>query len=128
MRKIIGKKDLNNNVQNVSRKDVENVLGQLEEVNWKVKSSSALRGLFDDVVDMGTMVRDVATGRYSLAPWRTVSAVTLTLTYILMPLDAIPDLIPCIGLTDDAAVVALCLSLIHEDLEDYRRWRLRSGG
>ncbi|MBX3180330.1 MAG: DUF1232 domain-containing protein [Candidatus Hydrogenedentes bacterium] len=124
MKKIKGKKHLTT----VTAKDVQNVLGQLDEVNRKVRSSGSLREFFDDVVDMGTLIRDFTTGRYSLVPWRTVSAVTVTLTYVFMPLDAIPDLIPGIGLTDDAAVVALCLSLIQDDLEDYRRWRLRSGG
>ncbi|WP_456456936.1 hypothetical protein [Thermovibrio sp.] len=31
--------------------------------------------------------------------------------------------IPVIGLTDDALVFSVCLTLVREDLEKYRKWK-----
>jgi uncharacterized membrane protein YkvA (DUF1232 family) len=39
--------------------------------------------------------------------------------YVIMPLDAIPDIIPIIGLTDDAALVAWALSNFADALRRY---------
>ena len=47
----------------------------------------------------------------------------VALLYIFSPIDLVPDVIPGIGLLDDAAVTALCLSLIKSDLEKYKSFK-----
>jgi len=37
-------------------------------------------------------------------------------------LDLIPDYIPVIGYLDDAAVVALAVKWIQDDIEEFRQW------
>jgi len=41
--------------------------------------------------------------------------------YALMPLDAVPDLIPFIGLLDDAAVMTGVYALVRDVLETYEK-------
>jgi uncharacterized membrane protein YkvA (DUF1232 family) len=45
------------------------------------------------------------------------------LLYVLNPFDLVPDALPLLGLLDDAAVVSACLSLVEQDLRDYRDWK-----
>ena len=42
------------------------------------------------------------------------------LLYILMPLDAVPDIIPIAGFLDDAVVLKLCLDMVRKDLDKYK--------
>ena len=39
------------------------------------------------------------------------------LAYFVLPLDAIPDVLPAIGLTDDAAVIAAVIALVGRNLK-----------
>ena len=48
------------------------------------------------------------------------------LVYFVIPLDAIPDVVPGVGYLDDAAVVAWVIHQISDELRQYRRWRTRS--
>ena len=60
-------------------------------------------------------------------PVTSIVSIVTALVYVLSPIDALPDVIPIIGLTDDAAVVAACLALVGSDIEDYKRWRAENG-
>ena len=42
---------------------------------------------------------------------------------VLSPIDLIPDVIPVVGLVDDAAVIAICLLMIEQELHDYSEWK-----
>ena len=48
--------------------------------------------------------------------------VVLSLIYVFVPLDIVPDLIPLFGLIDDAGIVGMCLKAVHKDLEDFKNW------
>lgn len=41
----------------------------------------------------------------------------------VLHLKSLLDTLPLLGLLDDAAVVSACLSLVEQDLRDYRAWR-----
>ena len=68
---------------------------------------------------MFSLLKDYWNGDYREVSWGTIASIIVALLYIFSPIDLIPDPIPVIGLADDAMVVALCLKLIHEDLEKY---------
>jgi uncharacterized membrane protein YkvA (DUF1232 family) len=46
------------------------------------------------------------------------------LLYFITPLDVIPDLIPALGFTDDAALVLWVYKNIREDIEKFRQWEM----
>jgi len=58
-------------------------------------------------------------------PIGTVSAIGFALLYVLNPLDLVPDVLPVVGLLDDAAVVSACVVLVEQDLHAYNAWRER---
>jgi uncharacterized membrane protein YkvA (DUF1232 family) len=106
---------------NVKEEDIHDVLEKEEAINKKVhgpldKFTQKIKLLF-------SIVKDYANGKYREIPWKTIAAITGTLIYVFVPFDILPDFIPVIGLTDDAAVIALCLAAIDSDLKKYEEWK-----
>jgi uncharacterized membrane protein YkvA (DUF1232 family) len=106
---------------NVKEEDIHDVLGKEEAINKKVhgpldKFTQKIKLLF-------SIIKDYANGKYREIPWKTIAAITGTLIYVFTPFDILPDFIPVIGLTDDAAVIALCLAAIDSDLKKYEVWK-----
>lgn len=82
-----------------------------------------LKGLWEQVKLLGSLLLDFTRGNYTQVPYGTVAAAAAALMYFASPMDVIPDFIPVIGYVDDAAVVALCLKMIRADLDRYREWK-----
>jgi uncharacterized membrane protein YkvA (DUF1232 family) len=61
-------------------------------------------------------------GSYRGLSVRTLASIAVGILYILSPVDAIPDFIPGIGLIDDAAILALLLHSLAQDLAAFRIW------
>lgn len=67
-------------------------------------------------------------GSYRGLSVRTVASIAVSILYILSPVDAIPDFIPGIGLIDDAAILALLLHSLAQDLAAFRLWEQNRHG
>lgn len=67
-------------------------------------------------------------GSYRGLSVRTVASIAVSILYILSPVDAIPDFIPGIGLIDDAAILALLLYSLAQDLAAFRLWEQNRHG
>lgn len=107
---------------NIGEEDVRKAVRSSGKIRGKVAGGGPLRRFLEDVRVMCAMLRDYWRGEYREVPWWAISAVTFALLYVLNPLDIVPDMIPWVGLIDDAAVVAACLALVGEQLEAYQRW------
>ena len=103
----------------IKMSDVEKALGKSDEIKQKMKGGQLAQYL-DDVKTFLSMIKDYVNGSYREVPWWTIAAITFSLLYVLSPIDLIPDFVPVIGLLDDAAVVALCILLVREEVETYR--------
>ena len=114
-------KVLRENASKITEKDIEEVLKRQEEIEKKLKGP--LGRFIDDVKDFLSLLKDFFSGEYKEVPWFTIAAITAALLYVLNPIDLIPDFIPFVGQVDDALVVSICLYLVEEDLENYRKWR-----
>lgn len=61
----------------------------------------------------------------SLPPWAKASIIG-ALGYLISPIDLIPDVLPVVGYTDDAGVIAAVLLLIKNYVKDEHRERARA--
>lgn len=67
-------------------------------------------------------------GSYRGLSVRTIASIAVSILYVLSPVDAIPDFIPGIGLIDDAAILALLLHSLAQDLSAFRVWEQNRNG
>lgn len=107
----------------VNSDDVKKVVDRADEIKSKFEKKGPLGRFIKDVKVMLAMIQDYWNGSYREVPWWAIAAVVTALLYVLSPIDLIPDVIPVIGLADDAAVVAACLLMVEQQLSDYQEWK-----
>ena len=107
--------------KNVSEDDVSGVLDKEDKILGKARGP--LEKFARNIKLLFSVVKDYVNGSYRELPWVTIAAIVGSLLYIFSPIDLIPDFIPVLGLTDDAAVIALCLKGIVSDLTKYQAWK-----
>lgn len=61
-------------------------------------------------------------GEYRTVPWRSLLLLTASITYFVMPVDAVPDVVPLLGFTDDLALLTWVAQQLHSELERFRCW------
>lgn len=69
------------------------------------------------------LLQDYWSGDYKAIPWKLAASVGFAVTYLVSPLDIIPDFLPLLGFTDDAAVFALVISSFQSELDTYKEWK-----
>ncbi len=98
--------------------DADKVLDNEEKIE-NIMNNETLREYMNNIKNYFMMLKDFFTGKYKNIPVGTISAIIGTLLYVLSPVDLIPDLIPVVGVLDDAAVLALCVKLTQYDVDQY---------
>jgi uncharacterized membrane protein YkvA (DUF1232 family) len=74
-----------------------------------------LKDVWDQVLLLWTLVKDPA------ALWGPRSIALAALVYVISPIDAIPDMIPVLGLADDAAIVTIAVTSLAYAVNKYRK-------
>ena len=46
-----------------------------------------------------------------------------TLAYVVLPIDAIPDFLPVVGLLDDAFILAWTIKTLNEEIENFKLFK-----
>ncbi len=93
-------------------------------------------GLGRTLLDMlGRVARSVPFAQDVLAAWfcardpatpaRVRYTLIMAVAYFVLPIDAIPDIIPFLGFTDDAAVIAAALAAVAGSIKPEHRDRAR---
>lgn len=124
--KAQAKKVLLEIARGVSEADIKKVLDASSEIRKKFEVGGPLGRFIEDVKLLISLVKDYFNGNYREIPFASIAAIVAALIYVISPIDLIPDFIPVIGLSDDAAVVAVCLALIEYDLHRYKEWTIEN--
>ena len=111
--------------EKITEKDIEKVVEKSEEIEEKFKARGPLKRFIEDYRVLKELIRDYRGGRYRQALYGTIAAAVFALLYVFNPLDLLPDVLPVIGVLDDASVITACLMLIERDLGKYRNWKVR---
>ena len=109
--------------QNVTEKDVENVINKSEEIQKKFSAKGPLSRFIEDGQLLISIVKDYWSGTYRQIPYGAIASAVFTLIYVLNPFDLVPDMLPLIGQLDDVAVMGACLILVEQDLHKYKDWK-----
>ena len=107
------------------------MLGKKDEVKEQLNlalqklmnNSSTAKNFFENLKDLIQMVTFWVEGKYTEIPYQSVLVVFAAILYFVNPMDLIPDVIPALGFTDDAAVLTLVLKSLGDDLEKFRSWK-----
>ncbi len=109
--------------EDVTARDIEKVVDKSEDIEEKFKARGPLKRFIEDFKVLKALVQDYRVGSYRQALYGTIAAVVFALLYVFNPFDIIPDVLPFIGVLDDASVMTACLMLIERDLHKYRNWK-----
>lgn len=80
------------------------------------------RGLGDRLKASVRMVRSSVRREYRDIPWQSLVLITAGLVYFVSPIDSLPDFIPLLGFTDDAAILAAIFASVRKDLDRFIDW------
>ncbi|MBA2116526.1 YkvA family protein [Bremerella alba] len=95
--------------QKASPEDVQKIREKLGSMN-----RGPIKKIWDDVKSLWQMVTDPS------ASWTSKAIAIGAVLYLVSPLDGIPDLLPLVGLTDDAAVIMAAVATLAFELKKYR--------
>ncbi len=121
--KVIDSEFVDRGAAGMTGDNVRSVVDNADAIRARFSRGGPLGRLIEDGELLLALVRDYWTGRYRRAPLWAIGASVFALLYVLAPLDLVPDAIPLIGVVDDAAVVSVCLALLHQELARYASFR-----
>jgi uncharacterized membrane protein YkvA (DUF1232 family) len=102
-----------------ARRALRDEEGVLAEALALARRAARLLPFAEDVLAAYHCVRDPATSR------RVKLILLGAIAYFVMPVDGIPDILPVLGFTDDAAVIAAALTAVRGAIRPEHRDRAR---
>ncbi len=94
-----------------------------EKVRRDYRRPTNLWKIWDYLELLFFMLSDSYNRKYQV-PKKTVLVGIFALLYLINPIDIFPDFIPLMGFVDDIAALAFAASLIKDDLDKYRAWKM----
>lgn len=118
------KRVMEKGTKKISEKDVERVVEKKEEFEKKLKSVPGKLGkMVNQLKLLFELIAAYWNGGYREIPFISIAAAAFAVAYFVSPIDLIPDFIPVVGYMDDAAVIALTMLAIHEDLRTFCQFK-----
>lgn len=97
-----------NFLQKVKPEDIETIKARLSDMR-----RGPIKEIWDKVQALAQMVKDPTVA------WKSKAVAIAALLYLISPLDAVPDVVPLVGLADDAALLVAVVSTLAYELEHY---------
>lgn len=85
-------------------------------------AASGAKRFADKIFTFLRMVKACVTGEYKELPIRSLVLVVAALIYFVMPLDAIPDFIPIVGMLDDVTIILAISRSIADDVRKFEEF------
>ncbi|XRQ06931.1 YkvA family protein [Actinomadura welshii] len=79
-------------------------------------------GLGERVRAVPRMLKSVLRGHYKGMSFRTLGLLALGLVYIVSPIDAIPDMVPFVGIADDTGIALWMATVLVKSAGDFVSW------
>lgn len=123
MLKKPGQEFIKEGAEEVTPKDIEKVDEKSEDIQEKFSARGPLKRFIVDARLLSALIKDWRAGKYRQALYGTIAAVAFALLYVFNPFDIVPDVLPFLGVLDDATVMGALLMLVERDLNKYRSWK-----
>ena len=92
-----------------SEADVKKIAGKLDSMK-----KGPIAEIWDSVMALWKMIKDPH------AAWGAKALAIGALLYLVSPVDAIPDIIPVVGFTDDVGVIVAAVAALADSLNKYK--------
>ena len=103
-----------------SQKDLEKVMADAQTAEEK---GGKLGDQIENFKLLWSLLKDYYNGTYRNVPWKFIAAIGFAVSYLISPIDVIPDFIPLVGFVDDAAVFGLVVKSFMSEIEEYKTWK-----
>lgn len=107
--------------------DKEKLSALLSKLKQKMKSLPMVGSVLANVPTMFKLLNSYLKGEYTDIPRRQLIIIVSAISYLISPIDLIPDFIPVVGLLDDMAIVTVCIKATQDELGKYLVWRKENG-
>jgi uncharacterized membrane protein YkvA (DUF1232 family) len=94
----------------------------LEKTRDFIDSRNYKLPFINKVTELLEMLSEYSKGNFKLND-AAVGWIVAALAYLILPTDLVPDFLPGIGFTDDAAVFILAFRQLSQELEHFRSWK-----
>jgi len=102
-------------------KNTKNVNELIDTASKEIHSGKKkILSIQNDFTVLLVMLKAWVKGDYKEVPCMTLLLSTAALVYFVNPFDAVPDMIPALGLLDDATVIGFVVASIREDIQNFR--------
>lgn len=93
-----------------------------DKIDAKTGVTGDVKRFTDKIFTFLRMVKACVTGQYKELPIRSLVLIVAALVYFVMPLDAIPDFIPVIGMLDDVTIILAVSRSIADDVRKFEEF------
>jgi uncharacterized membrane protein YkvA (DUF1232 family) len=118
-----GKELIKEGAEEITPKDIAKVDEKSEDIQKKFTARGPLKRFIIDARLLSALIKDWRAGKYRQALYGTIAAIAFALLYVFNPFDIVPDVLPFVGVLDDATVIGALLMLVERDLSKYRNWK-----
>ncbi len=102
-------------------KNTKNVNELVDTASKEIHSGKKkIQSIQNDFIVLLEMLKAWVKGDYREVPFTTLLLSTAALIYFINPFDAVPDMVPALGLLDDATVIGFVVASIREDIQNFK--------